>query len=161
MIKDTTRRRKQIVEESFGNISASCDGCMAGLAEMYPGAPVVHAWSLMHYVREDLDENQREAAMAVGKLHVNVAVCRSTITYPKHNLFSFSLVTSSIKMRNNLHPTSDQRTGCGKSERRQLLCRTVCAANQCSHFAESRQGKAGAMARRNRTSIDKPCSRDL
>ena len=36
LIKDTTREeRKQIVEESFGNISASCDGCMAGLAEMY------------------------------------------------------------------------------------------------------------------------------
>ena len=36
LIKDTTREeRKQIVKESFGNISASCDGCMAGLAEMY------------------------------------------------------------------------------------------------------------------------------
>ena len=36
LIQDTTREeRKQIVEESFGNISASCDGCMAGLAEMY------------------------------------------------------------------------------------------------------------------------------
>ncbi len=36
LIKDTTREeRKQIVEESFENISASCDGCMAGLAEMY------------------------------------------------------------------------------------------------------------------------------
>ena len=36
LIKDTTREeRKQIVEESFGNISASCDGCMAGLTEMY------------------------------------------------------------------------------------------------------------------------------
>ena len=36
LIKDTTREeRKQIVEESFGNISASCDGCMSGLAEMY------------------------------------------------------------------------------------------------------------------------------
>lgn len=36
LIKDTTREeRKQIVEESLGNISATCDGCMAGLAEMY------------------------------------------------------------------------------------------------------------------------------
>ena len=36
LIKDTTREeRKQIVEESFGNISASCEGCMAGLAEVY------------------------------------------------------------------------------------------------------------------------------
>lgn len=36
LIKDTTmEERKQIVENSLGNISASCDGCMAGLAEMY------------------------------------------------------------------------------------------------------------------------------
>ena len=36
LIKDTTREeRKRIVEESLGNISANCDGCMAGLAEMY------------------------------------------------------------------------------------------------------------------------------
>lgn len=36
LIKDTTREeREKIVEESFGNISASCDGCMSGLAEMY------------------------------------------------------------------------------------------------------------------------------
>ena len=36
LIKDTTREERQkIVEESFGNISANCDGCMAGLAEMY------------------------------------------------------------------------------------------------------------------------------
>lgn len=36
LIKDTTREeREQIVEESLGNISATCDGCMVGLAEMY------------------------------------------------------------------------------------------------------------------------------
>lgn len=36
LIKDTTREeREKIVEESLGNISATCDGCMAGLAEMY------------------------------------------------------------------------------------------------------------------------------
>lgn len=36
LIKDTTREeRRKIVEESLGNISANCDGCMAGLAEMY------------------------------------------------------------------------------------------------------------------------------
>ena len=27
--------REKIVAESLGNIEASCDGCMAGLAEMY------------------------------------------------------------------------------------------------------------------------------
>lgn len=36
LIADTTREeREQIVEESLGNISGACDGCMAGLAEMY------------------------------------------------------------------------------------------------------------------------------
>ena len=36
LIKDTTREeRRKIVEESLGNISANCDGCMAGLSEMY------------------------------------------------------------------------------------------------------------------------------
>ncbi len=36
LIKDTTREeREQIVAESIGNISGSCDGCAAGLAEMY------------------------------------------------------------------------------------------------------------------------------
>ena len=36
LIKDTTREdREQIVTESIGNIGGSCDGCMAGLAEMY------------------------------------------------------------------------------------------------------------------------------
>ncbi|MBQ1608714.1 MAG: purine biosynthesis protein PurH [Lachnospiraceae bacterium] len=36
LIKDTTReQREQIVTESIGNISGSCDGCAAGLIEMY------------------------------------------------------------------------------------------------------------------------------
>lgn len=36
LIKDTTREeREKIVEESLGNINGSCDGCMAGLADMY------------------------------------------------------------------------------------------------------------------------------
>jgi hypothetical protein len=36
LIKDTTREeREQLVSESFRNISVSCDGCRAGIAEMY------------------------------------------------------------------------------------------------------------------------------
>ena len=36
LIKDTTREeREQIVAESIGNISATCDGCASGLVEMY------------------------------------------------------------------------------------------------------------------------------
>ncbi len=36
LIKDTTREeREAIVAESLGAIEGSCDGCAAGLAEMY------------------------------------------------------------------------------------------------------------------------------
>ncbi len=36
LIKDTTReQRERIVAESLGDVSGSCDGCMAGLADMY------------------------------------------------------------------------------------------------------------------------------
>lgn len=36
LIAETTKEeREQIVKDSLGNMEASCDGCMAGLAEMY------------------------------------------------------------------------------------------------------------------------------
>ena len=36
LIKDTTREeREQIVADSIGNIESACDGCAAGLADMY------------------------------------------------------------------------------------------------------------------------------
>ena len=36
LISETTKEeREKIVRESLGNISANCDGCMAGLADMY------------------------------------------------------------------------------------------------------------------------------
>ena len=36
LIKDTTQEeRERIVADSIGNINGSCDGCAAGLAEMY------------------------------------------------------------------------------------------------------------------------------
>lgn len=36
LIKDTTKEeRERIVAESIGNTNGSCDGCAAGLAEMY------------------------------------------------------------------------------------------------------------------------------
>ena len=36
LIKDTTREeRERIVADSIGNINGYCDGCAAGLAEMY------------------------------------------------------------------------------------------------------------------------------
>lgn len=36
LISETTKEeREQIVADSIGNISANCDGCMSGLADMY------------------------------------------------------------------------------------------------------------------------------
>ncbi|MCR4590537.1 MAG: purine biosynthesis protein PurH [Lachnospiraceae bacterium] len=36
LIADTTREeRERIVAESIGNVDGSCDGCMAGLIDMY------------------------------------------------------------------------------------------------------------------------------
>ena len=36
LIKDTTKEeRERIVSESIGNIDGACDGCAAGLADMY------------------------------------------------------------------------------------------------------------------------------
>ena len=36
LISETTKEeRERIVAESIGNINGACDGCMAGLADMY------------------------------------------------------------------------------------------------------------------------------
>ena len=36
LISETTKEeREKIVEESIGNINGACDGCMAGVADMY------------------------------------------------------------------------------------------------------------------------------
>ena len=36
LIKDTTREeRERIVAQAVGNIEAACDGCSAGIMEMY------------------------------------------------------------------------------------------------------------------------------
>lgn len=67
MIKDTTREeREKIVEESLGNISVSCDGCSAGLAEMYQdyidGKKELREINMefnARYVRGDMEEEKR------------------------------------------------------------------------------------------------------
>ena len=63
LIKDTTREERQkIVEESLGNISANCDGCMSGLAEMYQdyieGKKEIREINMefnARYIRKDMD----------------------------------------------------------------------------------------------------------
>ena len=72
LIKDTTREERQrIVEESLGNIEASCDGCMAGLAEMYQdyidGKKEIREITMefnARYIKGDMD---REARPSCGR----------------------------------------------------------------------------------------------
>ena len=55
LIKETTcEERKQIVEEALGNLSASCDGCMAGL--------VTSTWNSMPDTREETWIGKKEEA---------------------------------------------------------------------------------------------------
>lgn len=55
LIKDTTREERElIVAESIGNISGACDGCAAGLADIYYIISTVKrkfvksTWSFVH-----------------------------------------------------------------------------------------------------------------
>ena len=69
LIAETTREeREKIVAESLGNIEANCDGCMAGLAEMYQeyidGTKEICDINMefnAHYIREDLDEKSKRS----------------------------------------------------------------------------------------------------
>lgn len=75
LIKDTTREERQkIVEESLGNLSANCDGCMAGLAEMYQdyidGKKEIREINMefnARYARGDMDRGEsRSCGYAYG-----------------------------------------------------------------------------------------------
>ena len=56
LIKDTTREeREQIVAEALGNIEASCDGCMPGVAEMYQA-----------YIEGEMELRECNAAFSKG-----------------------------------------------------------------------------------------------
>ena len=74
LIKDTTvEERKQIVKESLGNISASCDGCMARLSEMYDeyieGKKEIRDSNREfngHYLRGDRDKGKRRSCPMVS-----------------------------------------------------------------------------------------------
>ena len=69
LIKETTcEERKQIVEEALGNLSASCDGCMAGLADMYQdyidGKKEIRDINMefnARYERGDMDRDERRS----------------------------------------------------------------------------------------------------
>ena len=67
LIKDTTKEeRAQIVADSLGNIDASCDGCMAGLADMYQdyidGKKEIREITMefnARYVKGDMDKDDK------------------------------------------------------------------------------------------------------
>ena len=69
LIKEATcEERKQIVEEALGNLSASCDGCMAGLADMYQdyidGKKEIRDINMefnARYERGDMDREERRS----------------------------------------------------------------------------------------------------
>lgn len=69
LIKETTcEERKQIVEEALGNLSASCDGCMARLADMYQdyidGKKEIRDINMefnARYERGDMDREERRS----------------------------------------------------------------------------------------------------
>lgn len=71
LIKDTTREERQaIVEESLGNISATCDGCMAGLADMYQdyidGKKEIREITMefnARYVKGDMDRDEGSSCL--------------------------------------------------------------------------------------------------
>lgn len=71
LIKDTTKEgRQQIVAESLGNIDANCDGCMAGLAEMYQdyidGKKEIREINMefnAHYIKGDMDKNRKRSCV--------------------------------------------------------------------------------------------------
>ncbi len=71
LIKDTTKEeRQQIVAESLGNIEANCDGCMAGLAEMYQdyidGKKEIREINMefnARYVKGDMDKDNSRSCM--------------------------------------------------------------------------------------------------
>ena len=69
LIKDTTKEeRAQIVADSLGNIDATCDGCMAGLADMYQdyidGKKEIREITMefnARYVKGDMDKDDKDS----------------------------------------------------------------------------------------------------
>ena len=69
LIAETTKEeREKIVADALGNIEASCDGCMPGLAEMYQdyidGKKELRQINMefnARYVRGDMDKEERRS----------------------------------------------------------------------------------------------------
>ena len=69
LISETTKEeREKIVAESLGNIDAACDGCMAGLVEVYQdyidGKKEIRDINMefnARYERGDMDREERRS----------------------------------------------------------------------------------------------------
>ena len=69
LIKDTTKEeREEIVAKSIGNISGACDGCSAGIIEMYQdyidGKKEIREINMefnARYVRGDMDKEEKKS----------------------------------------------------------------------------------------------------
>jgi hypothetical protein len=69
LIAETTKEeREKIVADALGNIEASCDGCMPGLAEMYQdyidGKKELRQINMefnARYVRGDMDKEEKKS----------------------------------------------------------------------------------------------------
>ena len=58
LIKDTTREeREKIVAESIGNISGLCDGCSAGVIDMYQ--PYIDGKKELREINRDFVDRRR------------------------------------------------------------------------------------------------------
>lgn len=71
LIAETTyEERKQIVEDSLESMGAACDGCMAGLAEMYQdyidGKKEIRQINMefnARYIKADLEKEERRSCV--------------------------------------------------------------------------------------------------
>ena len=82
LISETTKEeREAIVAESLGNIEATCDGCMSGLAEMY-----------QDYI--DGKKELREINMEFNARYVHgERICRGEAAVDISNVKRFGIIT--------------------------------------------------------------------
>ena len=91
LIKETTcEERKQIVEEALGNLSASCDGCMAGLGICIritltaKKKSVTSTWNSMPDTREETWIGKKEEAARCpckGRKNRKTGISRGAIVH--------------------------------------------------------------------------------